>query len=35
MVVRAGITSKPAIHDAIASIDGGKLLGIVLNEAMA
>jgi polysaccharide biosynthesis transport protein len=35
MVVRAGMTSKPAIHDAIASIDGGKLLGIVLNEAMA
>jgi len=35
MVVRAGMTSKPAIHDAIASIDGGKLLGIVLNEATA
>ena len=35
MVVRAGMTSKPAIHDAIASVDGGKLLGIVLNEAMA
>ena len=35
MVVRAGMTSKPAIHDAIASIDGGKLLGIVLNEAVA
>jgi capsular exopolysaccharide synthesis family protein len=33
MVVRAGMTGRPAIHDAIASIDGGKLLGIVLNEA--
>ena len=35
MVVRAGMTSKPAIHDAIASIDDTKLLGIVLNEAVA
>jgi capsular exopolysaccharide synthesis family protein len=34
MVVRAGVTSKPAIHDAITSIDSGKLLGIVLNEAV-
>jgi capsular exopolysaccharide synthesis family protein len=34
MVVRAGVTSKPAIHDAITSIDGAKLLGIVLNEAV-
>jgi Mrp family chromosome partitioning ATPase len=34
MVVRAGVTSKPAIHDAITSIDGAKLLGIVLNEAL-
>jgi capsular exopolysaccharide synthesis family protein len=33
LVVRAGITSKPAIHDAVASLDGSKLLGIVLNEA--
>ena len=33
LVVRAGVTSKPAIHDAIAAIDGGKLLGVVLNEA--
>jgi len=33
MVVRAGVTEKPAIHDAIASIDRAKLLGIVLNEA--
>jgi len=33
LVVRAGVTSKPAIHDAIGAIDAGKLLGIVLNEA--
>ena len=33
LVVRAGVTSKPAIHDAIASIQDAKLLGIVLNEA--
>jgi capsular exopolysaccharide synthesis family protein len=33
LVVRAGVTSKPAIHDAIGAIDNGKLLGIVLNEA--
>jgi protein-tyrosine kinase len=33
LIVRAGVTSKPAIHDAIAAVDGGKLLGIVLNEA--
>jgi capsular exopolysaccharide synthesis family protein len=33
LIVRAGVTSKPAIHDAIAAIDAGKLLGIVLNEA--
>ena len=33
VVVRAGMTSKPAIHDAIGAIDAGKLLGIVLNEA--
>jgi capsular exopolysaccharide synthesis family protein len=35
LVVRAASTSKPAIHDAVASIDGTKLLGIVLNEAAA
>jgi capsular exopolysaccharide synthesis family protein len=35
MVVRAGLTSKPAIHDAVAAIDGGKLIGIVLNDAAA
>jgi tyrosine-protein kinase Etk/Wzc len=33
LVVRAGVTSKPAIHEAIATIDGNKLLGVVLNEA--
>jgi len=33
LVVRAGITSKPAIHDAVGTIEGGKLLGLVLNEA--
>jgi Mrp family chromosome partitioning ATPase len=33
MVVRAGVTSKPAIHDAVASIEDAKLLGLVLNEA--
>lgn len=32
LVVRAGMTTKPTIHDAIASLDGGKLLGIVLND---
>jgi capsular exopolysaccharide synthesis family protein len=33
IVVRAGITAKPAIHDAVGAIDHGKLLGIVLNDA--
>lgn len=33
LVVRAGVTTKPAIHDAVSSIDDGKLLGFVLNEA--
>ena len=33
LVVRAGLTETPAIHDALATIDAGKLLGIVLNEA--
>jgi protein-tyrosine kinase len=35
LVVRAGITPTPAIHDALAAIDRSKLLGIVLNEAAA
>ena len=33
LVVRAGITPKPRISDAVAIIDEAKLLGIVLNEA--
>lgn len=33
VVVRAGVTTKPAIHDALAAIDSAKLLGLVLNEA--
>jgi capsular exopolysaccharide synthesis family protein len=33
MVVRAGLTSKPAIHDAVSAIESGKLIGIVLNDA--
>jgi capsular exopolysaccharide synthesis family protein len=33
LVVRAGITSKPAIHEAVAAIDQAKCLGLVLNEA--
>jgi capsular exopolysaccharide synthesis family protein len=33
LVVRAGVTSKPAIQEAINSIDQAKLLGVVLNEA--
>jgi capsular exopolysaccharide synthesis family protein len=33
VVVRAGFTTKPAIHDALAAIDSSKLLGLVLNEA--
>lgn len=33
LVIRAGVTTKPSIHDAIASIGSGKLLGLVLNEA--
>ena len=33
LVVRAHITSRPAIGDAISSLDESKLLGIVLNDA--
>jgi capsular exopolysaccharide synthesis family protein len=33
LVVRAGVTTKPAIHDAVSSLDASKLLGFVLNEA--
>jgi capsular exopolysaccharide synthesis family protein len=35
LVVRAGTTSTPAVHDALGSIDPTKLLGIILNEAAA
>jgi capsular exopolysaccharide synthesis family protein len=35
LVVRAGVTSKPAIHDAVAAIDSAKLMGFVLNEVAA
>lgn len=34
LIVRAGVTSKPAIQDAVSAIDEGKLLGIVLNETL-
>jgi capsular exopolysaccharide synthesis family protein len=33
LVVRAGVTTKPSIHEAIASINSDKLLGVVLNDA--
>ena len=33
LVVRAGVTTRPAIQDAVSSIDAAKLLGFVLNEA--
>jgi capsular exopolysaccharide synthesis family protein len=33
LVVRAGVTAKPAIHQAVAAIDAEKLLGVVLNDA--
>jgi protein-tyrosine kinase len=32
LVVRAGVTPKPAIHDAISGINSDKLLGVVLND---
>jgi len=35
LVVRAGVTSKPAIQSAVSAIDQDKLLGVVLNEAAA
>ena len=34
LVVRAGVTPKPAIHDAIASLSATRLLGIVLNDTV-
>jgi capsular exopolysaccharide synthesis family protein len=33
LVVRAGMTSKGSIHDALGTIDSSRLLGVVLNEA--
>jgi len=33
LVVRAGATAKPAVRDAISSLDRSKLLGLVLNES--
>ena len=32
MVVRAGVTTRPAVESALAGVDRQKLLGIVLNE---
>ncbi len=32
LVVRADVTSKTAIHDAMSAIDASRLLGVVLNE---
>lgn len=33
MVVRAGVTAKPAIERALADLDASKVLGLVLNDA--
>jgi capsular exopolysaccharide synthesis family protein len=33
MIVRAGVTPKPAIERALAGLDHNKVLGLVLNEA--
>ena len=33
MIVRAGVTPKPAIERALSGIDAGKVLGLVLNDA--
>ena len=33
MIVRAGVTSKPAIERALAGLDASKVLGLVLNES--
>jgi Mrp family chromosome partitioning ATPase len=35
MIVRAGVTPKPAIERALSGIDTGKVLGLVLNDAGA
>jgi hypothetical protein len=33
MIVRAGVTPKPAIERALSGLDMTKVLGLVLNEA--
>jgi Mrp family chromosome partitioning ATPase len=33
MVVRAGVTPKPAIENALRAFDSSRLLGIVLNDS--
>jgi len=33
LVVRSGVTTRPAIHAAMSALGGSKLLGMVLNEA--
>ena len=33
LVVRAGVTLKPAIHDAVGTVDPDKFIGFVLNDA--
>ena len=33
MIVRAGVTPKPAIERALSGLDAGKVLGLVLNDA--
>jgi capsular exopolysaccharide synthesis family protein len=35
MIVRAGVTPKPAIQQALAGVEPGKVLGLVLNDAGA
>ena len=35
LVVRAGVTTKPAIQESVASIGSAQLLGIVLNDVMS
>lgn len=32
LVVRSGVTAKPAIHEAVSGINSDKLLGVVLND---
>ena len=33
LIVRAGVTLRPAIHDAVGAVDSGKFIGFVLNDA--